>query len=194
MLCFSYTCRLTLSLSSWNIVGILVLLCQGLLFETSSDQDHIVFAFGVLIVVIVSFCILITMFSTLKQMINPTTRRLLPIPRLSAKHLPQDMVLQLYVLNSLIKMDLEREIEINFEKFFWLLPKEEYKELKNALKSVDEPHMLNPNGAEVYGDGSFALETVMPKRPSDEITPRILDSQDRILAHFTQSFSQKMYH
>jgi hypothetical protein len=175
----------------WNIVAIIVLLCQGLLFENSfAEVDGTVYVCGVLIVVMVSLCLGITAYSSVKKIINPTLNTMVKLPWRSAQKLPQDMNLQLYVLNSLIKLDHEREIEINILKIKEVLPKNEFQELLSAMAIVYKPHHQTKESSQ-WGDGTFALESVLPRKPSGEVTPQMLNTQDKILADFSRTiFSQ----
>jgi hypothetical protein len=166
---------------------VLVLLCQGLLFENlGSNEDNVIFVFGILIVVVVSFCLAITISSVIKKLINPSLKNL-SIPKRSVQNLPQDIALELFVLNSLVKMDHKRELEVNLVELKEVLSKDQFEELTLSMVQVYKPppHQQTVRTSQ-WGDGSFALETVLPRRPSGEITPEILRAQDKILAAFTQ--------
>jgi hypothetical protein len=165
----------------------LVLLCQGLLFENSeADVDTAVTSFGVLIIVIVTLCLLMTTYSVIVQALKPTARQL-TLPRKSAQRLPRNLHLELYILNSLSKMDFNRELEVNLGELQLLLTKNEVEELTSARKNaVKIEHQVVT--AELYGDGSYPLETILPLKSGGHITPQIISAQNKMFLDFALSF------
>jgi ABC-type transport system involved in multi-copper enzyme maturation permease subunit len=181
----------------WNLVSLLVLLCQGMLFENllGGQEDAVVLVFGILIILIVVMCIFMTAYSVLIQALSPNTRKLIPLPRRSAQGLPRDWVLELFVLNSLAKMDFEREIEIDLAEFKAVLTLREFEELASAMEIVFETNpqvRLSDRDSRMYGDGSYTSETILPRKPAGQISPKIFDAHNRMLSDFQLKFNKDM--
>jgi hypothetical protein len=163
-----------------------------MLFENLLGSDEgVVLAFGVLIITIVVLCIVMTTYSTVMRALRPATRSLIPIPRGSAQRLPRDWMLEIFVLNSVQKMDYEREIEIELAELRAVLTKNESEEFTSAMRNA---FTVDPRVAdsEVYGDGSYPLETILPRKPAGEITVEIFHAYNQILSDFQLKFNKNI--
>jgi hypothetical protein len=171
-----------------------VLLCQGLLFENIDNADEVVYAFGILIVLIVCFCLSLTLFSFLDSILRPDRKRNILLYRRSARKLPWDMLLELYFLNSLIRMDLQREIEIDNNEFKAVMTKTEYEETRTVMESIYKPVDLHKIRASFSHDGELQVnmvDSILPKKPGGPLSPQILEAQRTILLDFAQSISHQ---
>jgi hypothetical protein len=168
----------------WNIVSILVLLCQGLLFENTDSADEVVYAFGILIVLIVCFCLCLTLFSLMNSMLRPNHKRQILVYRRSGRKLPREMLLELYFLNSLIRLDYEREVEIDNNEFKSMMTKAEYEDTRASMEAVYKP--LSNVGSSNSTDLDL-VDGVLPEKPGGPITSSILEYQNRMLMEFLQS-------
>jgi hypothetical protein len=140
---FSF-CVFILYYGRWNIVSILVLLCQGLLFQNANDSDQAVLIFGILVIVIICFCIASTMYSVSNTMLRPEKSRRFLLQRSLSRRLPWDILLELYFLHCLGKLDFDREIELDMNEMQSMMTKAEFQETKSSIESMDDiPQLIN---------------------------------------------------
>jgi hypothetical protein len=163
-----------------------------MLFENLlGNDDGVVLAFGVVIIVIVVLCIVMTTYSTLMRALMSSSRRRIPVPRRSAQRLPREWVIELFVLNALAKIDYERELEVELADLKAVLTKSELEELTSAMQNA---YALDPRGAdnEVYGDGSYPLETILPRKTGGEITAKMTCVYNHMMSDFQLNFNKNI--
>jgi hypothetical protein len=179
------------------MVSILVLLCQGLLFENEESGDQVVFAFGVLIILIVCFCICLTMYSMMNSLLRPQNKSILLLQRQSARKLPRDMLLELYFLNSLSKIDFQREIEVDMEEFKSVMTKAEFEATRSIVDFVYKPLDMVRSASVHSETGEHSekdenlLHSVLPTKPGGAISPNIFEPQAQMLNEFSQTVSHQ---
>jgi hypothetical protein len=174
------------------MVSILVLLCQGLLFENFENGDTVVFAFGILIILIVCFCICLTAYSMINSIVRPQHKTQLLLRRQSARKLPREMLLELYFINSLSKIDYEREIEMDMKELRSVMTLSEFEATRNAVKLIYKPlEMVSSERGKVSEIDANLLNSVLPKEPGGVVTPMMLSSFYQMISEFVNTVNHQ---
>jgi hypothetical protein len=124
----------------WNIVSVLVLLCQGLLFEASDRNDSgIVVAFGILISVMVVSCLLFSAGKIISSYRNRNNQSTLLFPHSASHKLPRPDLLEIYLIHTLRQIEENNELWINLNTWRKLMTKSEF---ENLISATSDPNRV----------------------------------------------------
>jgi hypothetical protein len=181
-----FTFHLNLLFGRWNLVSLLVLLCQGLLFENENGNSGIMYAFGVLIVIILCGCLVLTLSSSITSLIFPHKDKKVLISRRKSQKLPRPTLLELYFVNTLFQIDDKRELEIDLELWRSVLSRSEAENLLKVLKQIYSGRTeVGPQDDEKHeATTSNLLEVALSKKPGDQITDEMHKAQSQFLSEF----------
>jgi hypothetical protein len=169
---------------------VLVLLCQGLLFQSSEDTEQVILAFGVLVMLILCFCLALTVYSVAIARLKPQSHKRFLLKRAVARRLPRELLLEFYFLYSLGKLDFEREIELDMDEIRSMMTKAEYQETKTAIESMDDtPAMIRAPSLDGEGGTENLLGRVLPTRAGGALNHQMLESQNLMLNQFSQTIA-----
>jgi hypothetical protein len=128
---------------SWNFVSLLVLLCQGFLFETDSDDGNdAVLAFGILSVLIIIMCLTVTVVMAIFTTLRPHQSETILIPRVVIQRLPQVLLLEMFFINTLAEIDERGELKIPVRKFEKFMTVKEFENLQCFIQSREDGNEL----------------------------------------------------
>jgi hypothetical protein len=122
----------------------LLLLCQGLLFESPEEnQSAIVLAFGILVVIMVVSCILLTAVFLVARWLNRNDESTLLLSKITSRKLPRDILFEAYLLNTLTQIEETNELWIDMNTWRGIMTRSEYENLmaitsKEHLEPIQE--------------------------------------------------------
>eukprot|EP00475_Leptophrys_vorax_P038074 TRINITY_DN6648_c0_g1_i1.p1 TRINITY_DN6648_c0_g1~~TRINITY_DN6648_c0_g1_i1.p1 ORF type:complete len:239 (-),score=63.25 TRINITY_DN6648_c0_g1_i1:62-778(-) len=173
--------------TTWNVVSVLVLLCQGLLFENNTDDDaQIIIFFAVIIIIIVCSCVVMTVASVIASTMFPQKRKKVLITRKAARRLNSDTLLELHFVNTLTRIEDNRELEIKLTKWKSLLSRTELEDLRNVLSSVYKPKSSIVVVGEAEHKAANMLEQVLAPRPGGKLTQENYHAQGQMFQQYLE--------
>jgi hypothetical protein len=170
-------------LVSWNVVSILVLLCQGFLFETSdADSAQVILTFGVLIVIILSMCILMTVLVTIYGMLYPYRLKEIIVPQAVFQRLPLDMQFEIHFINTLNGILDKGEMLVKVQEWRNFMTKAEFSTLLEFVKTIrNEDQTIGEFKTE-----DNILHLTMPTRTNPLDEENMLVSQQLMIEQFKE--------
>jgi hypothetical protein len=136
--------------STWNIVSVLVLLCQGLLFE-SLDGDE-AGAFGILVTMMVITCLLITTVKLVSSLLRRNVENTILLPENVGRKMPRDLLFEVYMLNTLTQIEENNELWIYLDTWRKTMTRSEFDNLMLVV-SGEHQERLDTNLLSVGHEG-----------------------------------------
>lgn len=106
---------------------VVVLLCQGLIFENENPNSSYVFGFGVLVVVFLTGTLLMTSVHLIKRMLKD--HKPIVIPKQALQVLPPDFIAEIFNINSFSEVNSFGSLEIKRRILLSRLTQPEQEEL-----------------------------------------------------------------
>eukprot|EP00475_Leptophrys_vorax_P008193 TRINITY_DN15276_c0_g2_i2.p1 TRINITY_DN15276_c0_g2~~TRINITY_DN15276_c0_g2_i2.p1 ORF type:complete len:629 (-),score=117.05 TRINITY_DN15276_c0_g2_i2:730-2343(-) len=104
---------------TWNLICIIVLLCQGLVFESNGNNQDLFTLFGALVVVLLVMCLSYTICQLLCAVIKRDMEKL-SLPASATSHLPQEIFVEVCQIHSHSLLEKRGELEINIKEILQL--------------------------------------------------------------------------
>jgi hypothetical protein len=124
---------------AWGLISCIVLLCQGLVFETDEVTDVIKYSFGILVILILVGCLIYAIVHGVRRVLKKTAPIL--VTKKCCEMLTREALAELFYVNSIECALREGKIEVprqGFEKKLDFLQKKEILDILSAIGKVGD--------------------------------------------------------